>query len=266
MIAPRILLALTLLAGAVTACAPVPHPFSAHEGDNPLVDDRRVTSSVQVQAVPALPGLAEAIVHDLVLQDVLATTHDAGPRKVLVRGEPAEGGLTWHLVTPDGHELGSATQPLPRGADVAALARDATPLIIGLLTAGGAAPDLADRPHIAVHLVQGPATLRLRALSQAMADALVAQGIAVSNDHPVAVVDGAARVTPGGTGTDVLQVDWTVRDANGVSLGTVSQGSPVERKILAGPMTELARDIAGAAAPGVVAVIRQKLPGALRGG
>lgn len=248
---------------ALAACAPVPRPFSAHKESNPLVDDQRVTFAVQIAPVAAFPGLAEAVVHALALQDVLASTHSAGPRTVLVKGAVENGALVWRLTTPDRRELGKVAQGTPRTADVQALARDATPLIVRLLTSDGGIPDGAGRPHIAVRVVQGPKGIDTRALSQAMADALAGQGLSVGNDDAIAAVDGELRVLPAGAGKDVVQVDWIVRDAKGASLGTISQGSPVDHAMLAGPLTELARDIAAAAAPGVLEVIRQKVPAAL---
>lgn len=248
---------------ALAACAPVPRPFSTHNDDNPLVDDRRVTSSFQIVAVAQYPGLAEAIVRDLAGQDILATTHDPGARKVLVTGTVENGVMVWRAATEERAVLGTAKQPMTPGTSIPALAHAATPLIVGLLTGEGAASDIANRPHVAVHAVHGPEGLMVGSLTQAMADALAGLGVAVSNDNPVATVDGQVRVSPSSGGQDVLQVDWTVHDAKGASLGTVSQGSPVDHKLLAVSLAGLAHDIATAGAPGIVNVLRQKLPSAL---
>jgi hypothetical protein len=249
-----------LLAG----CGPVPHPFAGHKSDS-LVDDRRVTSSIRLAEVTEFPGLAEAVVKDLARYDVLATTHDAGRRYVLVKGAIEKGNLVWRATTPDRHELGALSQALLPGADIATLAHDASPIIVQLLTASGVAPDDANRPRLAVHPVRGPAGVDTRALAQAMADALAAQGVGVGDDHLVGSIDGDLRLLPGDGPQELVQMDWTVRDAKGVSLGTVSQGSPVDRTLLTGPLTSLARDIVTAATPGIMAVIRQKLPAALGG-
>jgi hypothetical protein len=259
----RHLAILITAACTLAACAPVPRPFSKHPESNPLVDDRRVTSSVQVVPVSRYPGLADAIVRDLAGQDILATTHDAGARKVLVTGTVENGALVWRATTAEQAPLGSVTQALAPGRDIPSLAHEATPLIVGLLTAEGAASDIASRPHVAVRLVHGPKDLQLASLSMAMADALAGQGVAVSNETPVAAVDGDVRVSPSSGGQDILQIDWTVRDAKGASLGVVSQGSPVDHKLLAGSLAGLAHDIAMAGAPGIVNVLRQKLPSAL---
>ncbi len=255
------LILLSALLCALAACAPVPRPFSAHTEANPLVDDRRVTSSVQIVPVMQYPGLAEAIVHDLAGQDVLATTRDAGARKVLVTGTVENGALTWRATTPDQKSLGTATEPTT-GRDLRTLARESTALIIGILTAEGAAPD-PNQPRVAVHAIQGPQNLQLVALSQAMAVALAGQGVVVGNDNPIATVDGKVRVAPSTGGQDILQIDWTVRDAKGKALGTVSQGSPVPHAMLSGSLDGLAHDIALAGAPGVADVLRKKLPRAL---
>jgi hypothetical protein len=246
----------------LAACTPVPRPFSAQGVTNPLVEDRRVTSSVQIVPVAQYPGLAEAIVHDLAGQDVLATTHDPGARKVLVTGTAENHTLVWRAATGEHVELGSANQLLAPGADIRTLARGATPLIIGLLTAEGAAPD-PNQPHVAVLPIHGPKDIQWQTLDEAMADALRGRGVSIGDKSPVAVIQGEAHVTPGSGGQDVLQIDWFVRDAKGETLGKITQGSPVAHKTLTGPMNGLARDIAVAGAPGIVSVLRQKLPDAL---
>jgi hypothetical protein len=262
----RLLIAVLAVVGSmVAACGPVPHPFVAHSSD-PLVDDRRVTSAVQVAAPAQFPGLAEAVVKDLAQYDVLASTHAASRRTVLVKGGIEQGNLVWRATTPDRHELGVLSQAIPPGADIPSLAQGATPLIVQLLTASGVAPDNANRPHVAVRPVRGPTGIDTRPLSQALADVLAGKGLAMGGDHPALEIDGEMRVLPGGGGEDVVQMDWIVRDAKGVSLGTISQGSPVERSLLAKPLDSLARDIATAAAPGILEVIRKKSPAALSGG
>ena len=257
------LIALTV--SALSGCGPVPHPFSEHKSDS-LVDDRRVTSSVKLGEVVEFPGLAEAVVKDLARYDVLATTHDAGRRYVLVKGAIENGNLVWRATTPDRHELGVLSQTIQPGADIAALAHGASPVIVQLLTGSGVAPDDANRPRVAMRPVRGPPGIDTRALTLAMADALAAQGVAVGGDHTVATIEGDMRILPGDGPQALVQMDWTVRDAKGVSLGTISQGSPVDRTLLTGPLTSLSHDIVKAATPGVMAVIRKKIPAALGGG
>jgi hypothetical protein len=260
---PGILFALTL--ALLAGCGSLPHPFAAH-GSNPLVDDRRVTSSIRLAEVTEYPGLADAVVKDLAHYDVLATTHDAGRRYVLVKGAMESGNLVWRATTPDRRELGALSQKVPPGADIAALAQDASPIIVQLLTASGVAPDNTNRPRVAVKPVRAPPGIDTRALTQDMADALAAQGVAVGGDNAIAAIDGEMRIQPGDGPQELVQMDWTVRDAKGASVGTVSQGSQVDRTLLTGPLTSLARDIVGAATPGVMTVIRQKIPAALGGG
>jgi len=256
---------LGLLEALLAACGPVPHPFGAHK-ENALVDDRRVTASVQITAPPQFPGLAEAVVTELAKQDVLATTRNPGRRAIFVRGGIESGNLVWRLSTPERRELGVLSQAMPPGADIGSLAREAAPLIVQLLTAEGSTTDSAHRARVAVRPVRGPPGMDTRALSQAMVDALSAQGVATGGDDPLVVVEGELRVLPGNGSRDVVQVDWTVRDAKGRSLGTVSQGNPMDRTTLIGPLDQMAHDIATAAAPGVIEVIRRKVPTALEGG
>ena len=264
----RAFLALLTLV-TLAACGPVPHPFAARGGDTSLVDDRRVTSAVRIDQVREFPGLADAVVSDLERRfEVLAATHGVGSRYVLVSGavEKDPNVLVWRATTPDRRELGVLSQAIPPGADVNTLAQGASPLIVQLLTGVGLGTADANRPKVSVHPVHGPAGTDTRALAEAMADALASQGVGVGGDHVVAVLDGEMRILPGSGARDIVQLDWTVSDPAGKSLGTVSQGSPVDRTLLTGPLTGLAHDIAAAAAPGVVDVLRQKAPTALSGG
>lgn len=256
--------ALATLVAATAACGPVPHPFAGHADSNPLVEDRHVVSTVRIAPVAAAPGLNAALVRELARRDVLAFTGATGPLTVTVTGSIDGAKLVWRLTAPDRTELGKVAQPIAPGADVATLARDAAPLIVELLTSDASRPDGATRAHVAVHMVRGPQGLDAAALTRAMADALVGRGLTIDDADAAIAIDGAARILPAGGNQDVLQIDWTVRDAKGASLGTVSQGSPVDRALLAGPMTGLARDIAAAAAPGVLDVIRRKAPAILQ--
>ena len=262
---PLLLAMLGLAVVTVVGCSQVTRPLAPRAND-PLVDDRRVTSAVQIAGPAEYPGLAEAVVKDLTHYDVLASTHAASRRFVLVRGGIENGNLVWRATTPDRRELGVLSQAIPPGADIPALAEGASPLIVRLLTASGIGPDNPNRPRIAVRAVKGPSGIDTRALSQALADSLAAQGLAIGGEHPVASVEGEMRILPGGGPDDIVQMDWIVRDPTGASLGTVSQGSPVQRALLAKPIDSLARDISAAAAPGIADVIRKKIPGALRAG
>lgn len=252
-----------LLAAVAAGCGSMPMPLTHHAASNPLADDRRVTSAVLIAPVAAYPGLAEAVVKELARQDILASTHTSASRFVRVRGAIEQGNLVWRLTTPDRHELGVVAQAVPAGANIKQLAQDAVPLIAKLLTADGAAPENSHRRRVAMGAVRTPPGIDGQALGRAMADALVAQGITIGADNVAVTVEGELRVLPGAGLQDVVQMDWTVRDAKGVSLGTVSQGSPVDRAALSDAFGAMAKDIAAAGAPGVVEIIRRKAPDAI---
>lgn len=251
-----------LLALAIAGCGPVPKAFEHQTETNELVDDRRITSAVVIAPVDGYPGLAEAVVKELERADILAATHVGASRYVRVEGDIEKGSLVWRLKDPSRHELGVATQG-PPDADIAVLARGAVTPIATLLTARGAASENTGRKHVAMGTVRAPPGIEGPALRRAMADALVAVGVPVGSDNAVVTVEGEMRVLPGTANQDVVQMDWTVRDTKGASLGTVSQGSPVDRDQLKGSLGDLAKDIAGAGAPGIVEVIRRKAPEAL---
>lgn len=258
----RFILACMLIMTAA-GCGSVPMPLTHHTAPNALADDRRVTSAVVIAPVAAYPGLAEAVVGDLARQDILAATRTSATRFVRVQGDMEQGNLVWRLTDPDRHELGVVAQSVPAGAAVPQLAQDAVPLITKLLTGEGAASGNPNRPHVAVGKVRAPPGIDGLSLSRAMADALVAQGITVGTDNVAVTVQGELRLLPGTGNQDMVQMDWTVQDAKGASLGTVSQGSPVDRAALAASFNELARDIATAGAPAVVEVIRKRAPQAI---
>ena len=186
------------------------------------------------------------------------------PRASCASRAPSNRGISvWRLTAPDRKELGVVAQAVPPGANITQLAQDAVPLIAKLLTADGAAAENTNRKYVAVGAVRAPPGIDAQSLRRAMADALVAQGITVGTDNVAVTVEGELRVLPGSGTQDVVQMDWTVRDAKGVSLGTVSQGSPVDRAALSESFGEMAKDIASAGAPGVVEIIRRKAPDAI---
>lgn len=251
-------------AALLAACGPLPHPFADHSA-NPLVDDRRVTAPVAVLAVPQVPGLAEKLAKALGDQDIAATAGDPADGAILVYGEVEDGMLVWRLIGADNKIMAESRQPLPRGgptrADTARLAETAAPIVAHELRGdAGATPRSGIR--VSLRRVKVPPGYDSDAFTRAMAQALAGQGVEVADAKAVAAIDGIVRVLPGAANENIVEVAWTVRGADGRTLGTVSQGSPVEHALLVDSFATLARQISDAAAPGLMEVIRKKLPGA----
>ena len=252
---------LALLLPLLAACGPVPQPFHSDGGLNPLLEDRRILSSVKVEPVAGLPALAPAVADALGWHDVVASAGDAGPEANVLTGLREPGALRWRMVTAKGKVLGEVRVPMPAPpADKLALAtlanasaKAVAPLLGGRDTG---LTDLEAEPHVAVGRIEAPPGVDGPLLTTAMAEALGAQGMAVGAEHPVATVEGRLRIQSLGE-KDLVQIEWVVRDAAGKVAGTISQGNPVEHARVLGSMGALSREIAAAAAPGVAGVIRR---------
>ncbi|MBF0394947.1 MAG: hypothetical protein HQL38_19900 [Alphaproteobacteria bacterium] len=74
-------------------------------------------------------------------------------------------------------------------------------------------------------------------------------------------VEGVVTTKPGPPGTKMLEIVWTVRDRQGLGLGTVEQANPVPIALLDGSWGEMASLIAEGATEGVVAILRAQQDG-----
>lgn len=179
-----------------------------------------------------------------------------------IRAEKGAIQLIWQI-TDGEHSIDALRQPLAAGALDAAhrdgTAEAATRIIIRALRGDDSGTaDLEAAPHVALRQVKAPPDFDGGSLARAMARALALQGLTIVSDHPSFLVDGNLQIGPTRAGQNLLTVDWTVRDAGGRELGTVSQGSPVAHERLQEAPRDLARDIADAGAGGIAEVIRKQ--------
>jgi hypothetical protein len=250
-------------AGLLTACGPLPRPFE-HQRISELLSDQRALAPLAIQPIDGAPGLAEALAVALGHQDIAASTEPAGHGfQVLsgaMRDESGALRLVWKITGDDGHAISEVSQALqadslkPGGRDafVEAAARAIAHALRG--DDSGVA-DLDAAPHVALRGIRTPADFDGDSLSRAMIRALSQQGMTIDAAHPAFVVLGTLKVGPTLAGQNLVTVDWTVQDADGRDLGTVSQGSPVPHDRLFEPPTGLVRDIANAGADGIREVI-----------
>ena len=257
---PAIALALLSL---LTACGPLPHPFES-EQSNALLADVRAMAPLKVLPLTELPGLDKDLAQALQNEELAASVEDGGPGSLAVTGHVEDGAVIWRVADAGGKTMAETRQTLPAGkfdalARLTLARQSATALSRALRGEGSGLSDLEARPHVALLRVKTPPTIDADSLTLTMSRALARQGIAISNDNPVMVVEGTLRVLPGSSGgQDVVEVDWLVRDATGKELGTVSQGGPVDHALVIGNLGATVRDIANAGAEGVAQVVLQR--------
>jgi hypothetical protein len=250
----------------LAACGPLPRPFE-QQHVSALLSDQRALAPLAIQPIDGAPGLAEALVTALDHEDIAASTGAAGHGFQILSGTMRrENGLprmTWRITGADGHAIGETSQPLqadsltPQGRDGFAAAA-ASAIAHALRGDDSGVADLDAAPHVALRGIQTPADFDGDSLSRAMSRALSQQGMTIDSSHPAFVVLGTLKVGPTLAGQNLVTVDWTVQDAVGRDLGTVSQGSPVPHDRLFEPPTGLVREIATAGAEGIREVIAKQ--------
>ena len=247
----------------LAACGPLPHPFES-EQSNALLSDVRAMAPLKVLPLAELPGLDKDLAQALQNEELAASVEDGGPGSLAVTGHVEDSAVVWRIADAAGKTMAETRQTLPSGkfdalARLTLARQSAGALSRALRGEGSGLSDLEARPHVALRRVKTPPAIDADSLTQTMGRALARQGIAISNDNPVMVVEGTLRVLPGPNGgQDVVEVDWLVRDAAGKELGTVSQGGPVDHALVIGNLGATGRDIANAGAEGVAQVVLQR--------
>lgn len=258
--------AMMALVAPVGACGPLPRPF-AHEKINALVSDQRALAPLAVRTVDGAPGLAEALIKALNQEDIAASLENAGDGfQVLsgkIRSEDGAVRMIWRITDGNGQTVSEFRQPLPPDpsplAGQSAFVEAATHAVVHALRGDDSGvADLEAAPKVAMGPIKTPVSIDGDALSRAMSRALDLEGLAVVSGQAAFIVTGQLQIGPPKAGEVLVSIDWTVRDAKGHELGTVSQASPVAHERLLGPLAGLLRDIADAGAAGIVEVIRQQ--------
>lgn len=261
-------LSATLL--SLAACGPVPHPF-APDRVAPLVSDQKALAPLAVRGIDGAPGLAEALVQALGQEDIAASLDNGGDGFMVLSGTiRSRDGIVqiiWRITDGNGRTISEFRQPLPASAaDLAHRAdfvQSTTRTVVGSLRGeDSGARDIDAAPRVVVRTVSTPAEYDGDALARAMARALGPEGLIAADAPNAFIVSGTLKVGPTIGGQNLVGIDWTVSNAAGHPLGTVSQGSPVPHEQLTGPLGGLFHDIAEAGAPGIAEVIRKHPPAA----
>lgn len=275
-----------LLALALAGCGQLPRPFKPEtKGGNALLllpDRTGVAVGSVTGDLPDGQAMAAAMAEALRRENVPATV-GVGNRQVhwLLGAAEATGSneatvtrrLVWELYDPQGELVTTVTRrvSLPPAEWQAAApdtlrraAAEAAPEIAAALqgprtqTAGlqGYPPDT----QIAIEEVSGQPYALARALTGAIADRLRQQGLPLTDRAGPGdiVLTGRVRTDEmAGTTNPRLRVTWTLRRQGAAEpLGDLNQSNAVPQAQLDAP-DRLARTIAGAAAPGVLQVLRE---------
>ena len=270
------------LALHLLGCQPLPHPF---EDDRPAprapIVSLRNTTSVSVAPVAGLEAdardqLAEAMASALQDLDVLASADSASRGSLSLLGTARAQGpgvvVDWRLVDPGGHALGQGSESA--SVSLAALNRgDAAALkALALATAPDVAKLLQDdgpigpadagslRQVVVLPVTSAPGDGR-NALQLAMAAALTQAKLTVlpaqPDDAKALSVVGTVTLDRPQNGQQHVAITWALMDPGGKQLGVVKQENAVPQGSLDGRWGEVANLVAGAAAPGILAIIEK---------
>ncbi|HTH15499.1 MAG TPA: hypothetical protein VL974_02495 [Magnetospirillum sp.] len=263
---------LLLVAGSLGACGDIPQPFR-HEDNVPALARPKMTRGVTVRP-PADDEsgrtLALAMVQALEEQEIPATLQEGPAFGHVIDGELAERGgdvlVRWHLKTPDGRELATQVQSVPKLVLAKAEPKQMQRMAVGPAVAFAnplADPDARPSQAPARDLRTAVSLVPLKGLPgdgdktlvEALRRALQRGGLMVKDDADY-VIEGKVTVAPGLPGEDTVTVAWIVKRAkSGEELGNIGQSGGVPHGRLAQPWGTLARDIAEGGASGVVQVV-----------
>jgi hypothetical protein len=241
------------------ACQPVPRPFSdAASRPTPAL---RPPDSAGIVVLPlaGAPDAAEAIAKALREADVPASTVGGNRGSFRLESSVATKGasliLAWTLRNAAGDSIGSGTAG---AASVAALARSAAGPIARLVSGDAPVPAAAAVPVlVTVKTVSGAPGDGGTSLARAMAAALGGAGIEVGQGKARFVLSCLVAVAPPEAGKQMVAVHWVLALPEGRELGQVNQQNAVPAGSLDGAWGDLAYDVAGAAAPGIVQLVER---------
>jgi hypothetical protein len=267
----------------LAACQPLPHPF-AH--DTPPPNSPILTppdsAGIVVEPIAGAPeptahSLASAMAKALQEDDVPASTGASNRGSYRLSGNAStkplgDGNLlitiAWEMRDAKGASVSKQQSSLTAtdvawgkgGNDLAALAREAAPLLAKMVQSTAPAPLGGTVTLIAVRRVTGAPGDGGEALAHAMEDALrranlsLAQGPA---DQPNFFVEGRVELSPPASGKQQIKIAWTLVRPDGGKIGQVQQENAIPAGSLDGSWGLTAYDVANAAAPGIAALIAE---------
>lgn len=267
---------IALLVASLSACQPLPQPFSHTETGRTAPLDLPDSGGIVVLEVAEAPpatsaALAQAMAEALAERNVPAGTGTGNRNSHFLQGSVEKDGrntvIVWTLYNPQGDIVKSVRKSL-RGVPVnqwseaqpelmTRIAREAAPAIAGLLQ--GISPDENIIPPLYVAEVTGAPGLGNRQLRGAVRRHLDAAGLEIANtpgSNRLTVV-GLVTVSPATRGQQMATLEWRVIDEENAEVGKISQSNPIAEGSLDGSWGPVA-DFAGqGAAQGVNALVRR---------
>jgi hypothetical protein len=253
----RRLLALLCATLLLSACGELPHPFIHDEDAAPALAQPAAMQPIAVLPVPDRPGLAEAMVAALGMQDIPASLADGGDRFLHLTGVAGSGRVLWTLSDKDGKKIGESLQTLSGPPDQSALPA-AERLAASLRDDDLGGVDLAARPVIMVDEVIATGGLDARLLKSSLILALQQKGIAVVSDKAKLHVKGGVRINQAVGGKDLVEVTWIVADDEGKEIGKVNQANMVPHDEIISLANRMTHQIADGGAEGVAQLVHMK--------
>jgi hypothetical protein len=271
--------AIIVLALLTAGCDSAQHPFASDQ-TKPVIPISALKDSASVKVAPiagiapvARDKLADAMADALQELDILATAEDSGGERLSLLGTARASGsgvaVDWRLLDSAGKSAGQATSTAPVSLETV---NRGDPNALKTLAHASAAPvarllqdDIPveappqDYRHVVVRPVTGAPGDGTESLRLAMTSALTLAKLSVvpsSGDTATALaVVGTVKLDPPKGGKQHVSINWALLDVHGRQLGVVSQENDVRPGSLDGHWGEVANLVAGAAAPGIVALI-----------
>lgn len=272
----RTLFLAACFAAGLTACQPVPQPFSHTEtGDSAALDLPDSGGIVVLKLADAPPAtaaaLAEAMAAALAERNIPAGTGNGNSRSYFLQGDVEDDGrdaaIVWTLHDPQGAIVDTVRQSI-EGTPVEPwaqaepglmhrLARQVATQIAALVQIS--APNENVLPAVFIAEVTGAPGTGNRQLANAVRRHLRALGLDVveagTENH--VTVRGTVTVAPPSAGQQQATLDWRVVDSGQLEVGKIVQSNPVAAGSLDDSWGAIADIAARAAAEGIDALIRQ---------
>lgn len=264
-----------LLCGGLTACQPIPQPFSHAETGRTVPLDLPDSGGIVVLEIADAPpatatALARAVATALGESNVPASTGTGNRRSHFLQGSVEDNGraaaIVWTLYDARGKPVDTLRQSI-EGISVPAwasaeqalmtrLAHRIAPKIAALVQ--NAAPAENTVPPLYVADVSGAPGLGNRQLRGALRRHLADTGLAVTDTTGSRhlTVSGEVNVGPVSGDRQQATLDWRVLDPDGVEVGRISQSNPVAAGSLDASWGRIADIVARGAADGIADLVR----------
>lgn len=265
----------------MTACQPVPQPFSSQDPatKHPL-SAPHTQAGVLVRAVTGAPHpvrLAQAVSQAFTRKDVIASASAANPASWLLtaRAETTviDTSLTHQRLTIEWFLTDTRSRPIAQHHQTLTVAtsewQTGTPHLMRTIAEGAVAalaPFFADTrapiaPHriLTVHDIVGAPGDGAISLRRAIGFTLQKRGYRLADgitDDGI-VITGTVRVSHSGQAGDDITITWTALTPDGTELGHVAQRNRVPAGSLSGAWGITALRIAQAAAPGLARLLER---------